>query len=565
MTRSLRSLIGKYIYFWLVLVVLFAGLLRVYQVDSVPVSLYWDEVASTYNAYSIANTGKDEFGTSFPLLFRSFDDYKTPGNIYLTALSVSVFGLNEFSARASSVILGTLTVLVTFFLVRDLFLYFSSQLKWSIKPDILGLLTALLLAISPWHIQFSRTGFESNVAVFFIVLGVWLFIRSFTKQYYFFLSAISFACSVYMYRSVHIFLPLFFLILGGIFFKEVRLYPKKVLFGGLILFVLLVLPFVPWIFSEGGLARARQVSVVTNSSEQVFDSAEKALESGNTLISKVIFNRRVVYVTQTFQNYLKHYSPFFLFLEGDSNLRHSPIGMGVMYLWELPFVLIGLFVILTRLPRRLGIFIILWILIAPIPASVSVPNPHALRSLNMIPMPQLVVAMGLYWIYQVMQKKWRILYLVMLIVLMSVFFVRYIYLYYGITSRESSQDWADGYKKLVEVISEKEDSYEKVVISGYYWQPYIYFLFYKQYDPVLFQQSGSKAGFDKYVFGGTAWDKEQRSEELHDVDLREYSGANHILVALSPSEYESQKDSVILLDKIYNHNGDLIFIVGEMP
>ena len=52
-------------------------------------SLYWDEVSSTYNAYSIAETGKDEFGNSFPLLFRAFEDYKTPANIYLTAISVN--------------------------------------------------------------------------------------------------------------------------------------------------------------------------------------------------------------------------------------------------------------------------------------------------------------------------------------------------------------------------------------------------------------------------------------------------------------------------------------------
>lgn len=560
-----RGFIEKHVGFLLLCIVFFAGFLRVYSVNTVPVSLYWDEVASAYNAYSIGLTGRDEFGTTLPLLFKSFDDYKASGNIYLMAIPVTLFGLNEFTARATSVILGTLSVLVTFFLVRDLFAFFKKDLKWSIKPEILSLLTVFLLAISPWHIQFSRTGFEANVALFFIVLGTWLCVKALKIPIYFLFSMISFAVSVYMYRSVYVFLPFFFLTISVVFFKEFLHMSKKIVIGGIVTFLIVVLPFLPWMFSDGGMSRARQVSIVTNSNDEVFDSAEKALDTGNTLWSKIVFNRRVVYASETFQNYFVHFSPLFLFIDGDPNLRHTPIGMGVMYIWELPFVLIGLFVIITRLPRRLGIFILFWILIAPLPASVSVPNPHALRSLNILPMPQLVVAMGMYWIYQVMQKKWRVFYVIFLIGVISFFFGRYIYLYYGITAAKSSQDWADGYKQLVTYVSENEDSYDKVVISGHYWQPYIYFLFYNQYDPRLYQESGSKAGFGKYVFGGTAWDKEQRSTELHDVNLREFANANHILVALSPSEYESQRDSVIKLEEIYDHNGNLVFIVGEMP
>ena len=85
MRKSPGSFVQKYLWLWVSLIVLLAFVLRVYKVDSVPVSLYWDEAASTYNAYSIGQTGKDEFGTPFPLLFRSFEDYKAPGNIYITA------------------------------------------------------------------------------------------------------------------------------------------------------------------------------------------------------------------------------------------------------------------------------------------------------------------------------------------------------------------------------------------------------------------------------------------------------------------------------------------------
>ena len=102
-------------------IVVFAAAIRFYQISSLPVSLYWDEVSTGYNAYSIATTGKDEFGISMPLLFKAFNDYKMPVNIYLSALPIKLFGLNELSVRFTSAFFGTLTVLITFFLVKEIF------------------------------------------------------------------------------------------------------------------------------------------------------------------------------------------------------------------------------------------------------------------------------------------------------------------------------------------------------------------------------------------------------------------------------------------------------------
>jgi len=50
--------------------------LRLFQFGEVPNGLYQDETAIGFNAYSILETGKDEYGKDFPLYFRSFGDYK---------------------------------------------------------------------------------------------------------------------------------------------------------------------------------------------------------------------------------------------------------------------------------------------------------------------------------------------------------------------------------------------------------------------------------------------------------------------------------------------------------
>ena len=88
---SLKIIVNRP-YILLLGIVLVAFLLRFVRLSSIPVSLSHDEVAIGYNAWSILKTGSDEYGVRFPLLFKSFDDYKLPGYIYLTAFSEFVFG-----------------------------------------------------------------------------------------------------------------------------------------------------------------------------------------------------------------------------------------------------------------------------------------------------------------------------------------------------------------------------------------------------------------------------------------------------------------------------------------
>ena len=99
---------------------LLATILRLWQLGTVPVSPDWDEAAIGYNAYSLLSTGKDEFGKTFPLVFRSFNDYKPPLYIYLTMPSIAIFGLNTWSVRLPSALMGILAVIGTYYLVVEL-------------------------------------------------------------------------------------------------------------------------------------------------------------------------------------------------------------------------------------------------------------------------------------------------------------------------------------------------------------------------------------------------------------------------------------------------------------
>src|SRR5512146_3517555 len=87
---------------YLFVIIIAAALLRFINLNAMPPALNWDEVSHGYNAYSILTTGKDEWGVSFPTIFRAYGDYKLPAYIYLTAVSEKFLGVDAFAVRLPS-------------------------------------------------------------------------------------------------------------------------------------------------------------------------------------------------------------------------------------------------------------------------------------------------------------------------------------------------------------------------------------------------------------------------------------------------------------------------------
>ena len=175
--------------------ILFLGIfLRIYNLNNIPPGVNQDEASIGYTAYSLLQTGADEYGEKFPLSFQSFGDWKLPLYIYLTTLMVKLFGLNEFAVRIISASMGVATVGLTFFLVREL-----------LHKTSIAFLTMFLLAIAPWHVHLSRVESESNTAIFFITLGVFLFLKSLKTLWLLIPSFTSFALTYYIYAGNHVF------------------------------------------------------------------------------------------------------------------------------------------------------------------------------------------------------------------------------------------------------------------------------------------------------------------------------------------------------------------------
>ncbi len=501
----------------LFLVIFTAGLLRFYQLESNPPSLTWDEVAWGYNAYSLGIDGRDEFGRFLPFNYlESFGDYKPPVYAYLDILPVKLLGLNEFSTRFPSALLGTLTVLVSYFLVKRIFYKFH----WA---NAYALLTALTLAISPWHIMLSRAAFEANVATFFLIVGVYLFLAGVQKNSWILsLSAISFVASMYTFNTARIVAPLLVVLLATGYWRRLFAFRKQAFFAGVVGLVIL-LPAVKFLFSDQARLRFKEVNIFSDISV-IKQTNQEIKNDNNTLFAKIVHNRRLAYGGEFLIHYFDNLSSEFLFIKGDNNPKFSTRSVGEMYLYELPFLIAG---ILFLFKKREGNWWIipLWLLLGIIPAATARETPHALRIEATLPTFQIIVAYGLInsiaglkgLIFSIPVKKLLLSLIVIAGLFNVVYFLEDYFIHYP---KEFAGEWQYGYKDAIMYAAANEKQYNKIYLTKELGRPYIYTLFYKRYDPKLFRKQAeitrNEFGFVKVKsFGKYYFDPDLVKDEKH--------------------------------------------------
>ncbi|MBI3282573.1 phospholipid carrier-dependent glycosyltransferase [Candidatus Curtissbacteria bacterium] len=470
----------------LVVIIFLAAALRLYKLGSVPLSLYWDEASLGYNAYSIYKTAADEHGRFLPgTNFAAFGDYKPPGYIYATVPSVAVFGLNEFAVRFPSAFFGVATVLLTYFLAKKLF-----------EKESLALLTAALLAISPWHIGLSRGAFEGNLALFFSTLGIYFFTK-FARDHplFIYLSAASFLIAVYTFTGQRLFVPVILIVLFIQFRKQVAANIKHVAVAGAIAAFLLWPLFVFTTRTIEGRLRFNEVTIFKDL-EPIDRSTRYRGRDDYSPVSSIIHNRRLLYAREYLIHYFDAFNPSFLFTRGDVNPRFSTQEVGQLYLVELPLVLSGIYFLLkTR--QNYTFLIVAWLLISPLGPATARETPHALRMVHILPTYQLIAAFGLASLYQVVSMKRIFTILVLGLYSLQFFFYQHIYFHHW--AKNYAWEWQYGYKQAIEAIKPLYNEADQIIVTKNLGRPYIYFLLYLAYDPQKYWQT-AQIGRDEFYF-----------------------------------------------------------------
>lgn len=511
----------------LIVVCIIGVILRFVGLSDNPPSLTWDEAAWGYNSYSLGIDGKDEFGRFLPVDYlESFGDFKPPVYAYLGILPVKIFGLTEFATRFPSAFFGSLTILATYFLIKRIFFK-------SVHSEAYALITAGILAISPWHILLSRAAFEANVATFFIVAGILFFLGGIQgKKWYFSVSAVFFVLSLYTFNTARIVSPLLVLVLGIVFWRKLFLLKKYTMLV-VVIGVVLTLPTVPFLLSPQAKLRYQEVNIFSDI--KVIERVNQHIENDNKAWwSKIIHNRRFAYGVEYAKHYLDHFTPQFLFIKGDGNPKFSTQVVGQMYLWELPFFVMG---ILLLFKKREGYWWIIpmWLLLGIIPAATARETPHALRIATTIPTFQLFTAYGLMWATILLGRHKK--YLVGAVTIIAILSLTYfLHNYINHYPYNYSGEWQYGYRESIRYVNEIGDEYDQIVVTTELGRPYSYYLFYTKTHPEDFRKSAQIRrspfgfvdidGYGKYRFTQDLHTNDNTDGKLLYVNLAEKTPSN---------------------------------------
>jgi len=393
-----------------------------------------DESSIAYNALTIARFGQDEHGVAWPIYFKAFGEYKNPLFVYLQALFFTLLGPSPWVARFESAVFVIAAGFVFAALVAALsgFRFEASwrglmsdhklrssdgnprsgwsnwarRFTWSLRS-----VSHQSFPSSHWPLKFGRSFRPPWLQAW---LGAWLLAAVFflTLPWTFALGRVSFEVALYplvffsaswalwqfevrqsdrarslAWLGFHILMGLlFYTYTVGRFIAPVLVVAATVIWlrrlrwqqilAGWTVFGLLLLPVVLWQSQNPDTLLSRYSMVAQRSGEW----------------------------WQIVTAYLKHFSPDFLFARGDGNYRHGLIGTGLLWWSTVPLIGLGARALWQKPLRRYGLWLLVGLMLSPVPGMLTIPSPHTLRSITQLLLLTLVAGVGLLEIYKKMSE-----------------------------------------------------------------------------------------------------------------------------------------------------------------
>lgn len=473
---------------WIVFagIILIAAALRFWNLGSAPDGFHADEADYGYNAYSILKTGKDEYGKPFPLIYRSFGDYKGAVYAYLTIPFVAV-GLNEWAVRAPSALFGVLFIILTF-----AFVYRIS------KSYRLAFLSMVMAAMSPLGILLSRVQSDPLVGAFFFYLGFYLLLLWIEKKHWWhlFVSILSLYAGFYTYSNAQLFAVPFLVLLCVRYWGS---WSKKVRLTVAALFCLLSLTMAGILVSSAG-TRLGQVSIFSSMDVQL-PLEERIREEGAMgvplLVTRAFNNKVTAYVQYFIDNFASYFSYEFLFRGATQPFREQVPDSGVLLLADLPFLLIGIYTAFRK-KYSWGITALIWVLMVPAVLSIArgeTPNIHRFIWAA-IPI-YLLTATGILAAYDAISARKRKFFVALVIILFAagaVIYLRQLFIHQPIHNPYYRNN-AD--KELALMLKRLAPSYDVIVTQ----KILEHMLFFWPIEPAAYQNDGSPRDTDNARYG----------------------------------------------------------------
>ena len=489
----------KKYWIFLFLITCLAAVLRLYKLGQIPVGVHRDEVNLGYNAYSLLTTGRDISGQKYPLFLPSFI-YGPGGYAYSAIPAIAVFGLDAFAVRLPSAVFSLLSVPLLYLFILKIFPRENAK-------HFLALAGAFLFAVTPWSVNLARTATENSLATFLILAGLNLYFHHPLPAFAVFGSTLLF------YQAPSAFLLLFLPFLIWLYRKPAQI-PA---------FVLLVAVPILFILASPKLSlRPNTVSLLATP-ETSLAVAEQLREDGTRqippLFARAFHNKLFNLSGQVAQNYFRHLTFDFYFTDQALPDRYRVPNHGLLYLAQLPFLLLGI-VYLLRRPGKESWLLLGWWATGLVGSSLTFDDvPNLQRTLFVLPAISIITGLGLisFWRWTKQNHLPEPITALFLLVLFAVSLANYSHQYF--LHQLIHRPWYrhEGYQRLTAEITRLQPNYQKVFITDRESAPAFFLAFFNSYDPAKFQQetAGNPLGsLDRANFN-------QYEMVQHDCPLRE--------------------------------------------
>jgi len=435
-----------------------------HKLSSIPPGIYVDEALHGYSAYSILETGKDEYGKAFPLVFRLYGSYNEPLYIYLTTLPIKLWDLNVFSLRFVAALSGFATVFVVYLFLK------------SMKISTLG---SLFFSITPVVVFQGRIGWEVALAFFLFCLGslfLWFSVRNpkWIIAGFFVLSLSTYAA--YAERFTVPFLIFFFFVA---FRKSLlaRANIRYFIYASLLL-VLTQIPHLILLFTPAFFPKTQEIGT-----QAILTQADKLLGLVPKPLALILS-----FIREFLSQFVNYFSPRTLFLTESKDLP----GLPLFYQWMTVPYLLGLFVLFRDKIKDRSRFILLLALATPITASLT-KDPFPVHRAMPIVLPLiLVISMGIDSVLKFrffkkdnFNRAFKSVLVVLLFLISILFFFRSYIVFFP---KEKAKYWGYGYSTLAEIIKTNSDKHF-VIDQARLPIPYTELAFFLKVPPSHFQST----------------------------------------------------------------------------
>lgn len=317
-----KELNQKQVCFWFFLILIIGALVRILELGGLPAGLNQDEASIAYESYALSHFGVDRNGYALPVFPLTWGAGQSPFYVYFAMPFIALFGNTIFAYRIGNALLSVVALVCV---------YKAMKIHTNART---GLIAMFLFAISPWNIFLSRWALDANQlpSMMVISLAAFFYAINTKKTQHYIAASILLAITLYTYSASYVVVPLFLLLTIPYIMAHRRLTWKQLLICGGTMAVIAA-PLLAFLLIN--MLDLEEVKTA-------FFSIPKLSALRSSTVFRT-FDNFAMELKDSWKDYVA-----IVFEQTPDNLWNSVKDYGIIYMFSLPVMLMGIFVTIFK-------------------------------------------------------------------------------------------------------------------------------------------------------------------------------------------------------------------------